>query len=612
MGRITKKENFPGLPCPVRGQSYVLGGDPKGKNFIYCTEKHVIVRDVENVKENFAYTEHQKKPTCAKYSPSGYYICSGDACGKVRIWDTTQETHILKNEFQPISGLIKDISWDGESKRIAVCGEGRQLYAAAFLWDSGSTVGTLNAMEKSCNSIAIKQNRPYRCAIASEDYSSYFYQGPPFKLAKNNGDATNFCNCVRFAPDGSYYAVASSDRNVYLYDGKTSDFVGKLEEGNGAHKGGVYSLDFSPDSKQLVTASADKSLRVWDVESKSMIQDLPVGTETDHQQLSCLWQGTNIFSVSLSGDINIFDTSDYSKAPRVISGHKKNITDVTVGKNNTIYTVSFDGVMVAWNAETGEAVKFAGKGHNSGVTAVTYDSANDQLISIGIDDTLRYTQCEGVTHAKDAVSVSLSSQPSSLAINAEYIVVGCEKSVELIKGTQILDSKTVKTACRATISSGNHVAVTICLPPVGGVEKQEVDLYEVINDKLVPNTECPKLTGFQNVAEVAYSSDGARLVVANNKELLIYEVAGNYAQPKIMTGASTRITGMAWAPDNRHLATYSIDSSIYIWDAVDAQFLAKITSAHPKANVSGLSWLKEDVLVSVGSDCAVSQWDIEF
>ncbi len=48
-----------------------------------------------------------------------------DSGGKVRIWDTTNKEHILKNEYQPIGGAIRDVAWDGESKRIVVGGEGR-------------------------------------------------------------------------------------------------------------------------------------------------------------------------------------------------------------------------------------------------------------------------------------------------------------------------------------------------------------------------------------------------------------------------------------------------------------------------------------------------------
>ena len=49
-----------------------------------------------------------------------------DVSGKIRIWDTVNREHILKNEFQPLGGTIKDIGWSGDSQRIAVCGEGRE------------------------------------------------------------------------------------------------------------------------------------------------------------------------------------------------------------------------------------------------------------------------------------------------------------------------------------------------------------------------------------------------------------------------------------------------------------------------------------------------------
>lgn len=64
--------------------------------------------------------------TVAKYAPSGFYVASGDQSGKIRIWDTTQATHILKAEYPVISGPIRDIAWSEDSKRIAAVGEGRE------------------------------------------------------------------------------------------------------------------------------------------------------------------------------------------------------------------------------------------------------------------------------------------------------------------------------------------------------------------------------------------------------------------------------------------------------------------------------------------------------
>lgn len=48
--------------------------------------------------------------------------------GKVRIWDTVNKEHILKNEFQPFAGCVKDLSWSSDNSKIAVGGEGREKF----------------------------------------------------------------------------------------------------------------------------------------------------------------------------------------------------------------------------------------------------------------------------------------------------------------------------------------------------------------------------------------------------------------------------------------------------------------------------------------------------
>lgn len=38
---------YASLPKTTRGQPIVLGGDPKGKNFLYCNGNSVIIRNIE-------------------------------------------------------------------------------------------------------------------------------------------------------------------------------------------------------------------------------------------------------------------------------------------------------------------------------------------------------------------------------------------------------------------------------------------------------------------------------------------------------------------------------------------------------------------------------------
>ena len=111
-----------------------------------------------------ADTSPTRVTTCApnaRYAPSGNYIASCDEKGICRIWDTLGEEHMLKYEYpNALRGSISDVCWTEDSKRIAVGGVGADVFANAFLWDSGSSCGTLTGHSKQVNSIDIKQQRP--------------------------------------------------------------------------------------------------------------------------------------------------------------------------------------------------------------------------------------------------------------------------------------------------------------------------------------------------------------------------------------------------------------------------------------------------------------------
>lgn len=97
--------------------------------------------------------EHTQTATVARFSPSGYYIASGDVAGNVRVWDTTNPSeNILKLAARPIAGRVNDVAWDSESKRLIVGGEGKDKFGAALLVDSGSSCGEITGHSKVRNS----------------------------------------------------------------------------------------------------------------------------------------------------------------------------------------------------------------------------------------------------------------------------------------------------------------------------------------------------------------------------------------------------------------------------------------------------------------------------
>ena len=119
-----------GIYCPTpateRGVATNISSNKEGNLIIYTQGRNVVVRSVDDIGgPAYVYQEHTATCTAAQFSPSGHYVASGDANGKLRVWAWTNPEHMLKKETPVMAKGITDICWDGESKRIAVAGDGK-------------------------------------------------------------------------------------------------------------------------------------------------------------------------------------------------------------------------------------------------------------------------------------------------------------------------------------------------------------------------------------------------------------------------------------------------------------------------------------------------------
>ncbi|XP_018590942.1 WD repeat-containing protein 1 [Scleropages formosus] len=601
------KKVFASLPQMERGVSKIIGGDPKGNNFLYTNGKSVVIRNIDNPAIADIYTEHPHSVLVAKYAPSGFYIASGDVSGKIRIWDTTQKDHLLKYEYQPFSGKIKDIAWTEDSKRIAVVGEGREKFGAVFLWDSGSSVGEITGHSKIINSVDIKQTRPYRLVTSSDDNCSAFFEGPPFKFKFTMSDHGRFVNCVRFSPDGNRFATAGADGQIFLYDGKTGEKIVALG-GAKAHDGGVYALSWSPDSSHLISASGDKTVKLWDVAGNVAVTTFHLGTDVLDQQLGCLWQKEHLLSISLSGYINYLDRNNPNRPLRTLKGHSKAIHCLTVHKNegrSYIYSGSNDGYINYWDAETGTNDGFSGKGHSNLVSKIAVDG-DDQLVSCGMDDTIRFTSLTKKEYsASDLVKVDV--QPKCIAVGPRgYSLAVCIGQLILLKDKKkcfTLDSLGFEPEAGALHPGGGTAAV-------GGADGK-VYLYSIQGNTLKAEGKTLEVPG--PVTDMAFSNDGAFLAVADEKKVItVFSVADGYTGKNEFYGHHAKVICLAWSPDNEHFASGGMDMLVYLWTVNNADKRIKIPDAHRLHHISGLAWLDEHTLVTTSHDASIKQWTIKF
>lgn len=595
----SSKNIFATLPRTQRGQPLVLGGDPKGKNFLYTNGNSVIIRNIENPAIAEIYTEHSLPVNVAKYSPSGFYIASGDQSGKIRIWDTVNKEHILKNEFHPIGGPIKDIAWSPDNQRMVVVGEGRERFGHVFMSETGTSVGEISGQSKPINSCDFRPTRPFRIVTGSEDNTVAVFEGPPFKFKMTKQDHSRFVQAVRYSPNGNLFASAGFDGKVFLYDGTSSELVGEI--GSPAHSGGVYGVSWSPDSKQLLTASGDKTAKLWDIETRQVVSEFILGSTVDDQQVSSLWQNQYLLTVSLSGFINYLDVNNPVKPLRIVMGHNKPITVLTLSEDRSnFFTGSHDGFVTNWNANDGENVRVNGVGHGNQINGMK--AVGNTLYTCGIDDSLKQIDIEGNTYTKQ--DVQLGSQPRGMDITKDNstIIVGSVNEISVIQNGRVVNvTKVNYEPSSVSICTNGHVAV-------GGGTDNKVHIFELNGTTLTAKID---LSHTGAITAVTYSPDDKYLVASDaNRKLVLYTVEDYKPCPEQWAYHNAKVNCVAWSPDSLLVASGSLDTSIIVWSIEKPSKHLVIKNAHAQNQITQLAWLDNETLVSVGQDCNTKIWNV--
>ncbi|CAF3475568.1 unnamed protein product [Rotaria socialis] len=592
------------LPRTTRGQPIVLGADPKGKTFLYTNGNSVFIRNIEDPSQCEVYTEHATTVQCAKYSPSGSYIASADSHGKVRIWGADNKEHLLKNEFQPFSGCIKDLAWTSDNQRIIVGGEGKEKFGHVFSADAGNSVGEISGMTKAINSVDFKPTRPFRAITGSEDNAVSYFEGPPFKWKTTMSSHEKFVHVVRYSPDGEKFASGAADGRVILYDGKTGERLSELGS-PAAHTGSIYGLCWDPTSRFILTTSGDKTAKIWDITTGSAVQTYPFGTDLKDQQVGCLWSGNHIISVSLSGQISYLNQND-QRPTRIIRGHNKSITALTIARNGNqgtkIFSGSHDGLVVRWSVDGREMNNVIGDNHTNQVQSLASNSRG-LVASIGLDDTLRLINSSWESYDR---MEKLPGQPRDIAISESNVVfIACGSAICMYReqqGVLVTHPLPYEATSIAVSPQGTQLAV--------GGKDNKTHIFNVDGTAL---TVLREIEQRDSVTRVAYSPDGRFFASADNmKNITLYQLP-NYEpiSRDMWRYHAATITGLAFSPDGKKLASVAIDTHLMIHQTENISKVTQVKGAHPLNPVTCLAWLDNDTLLTGGNDCCLRKWTVK-
>ncbi|KAF4618556.1 hypothetical protein D9613_010054 [Agrocybe pediades] len=592
---------YPPNPVTARGE-YTKLSSLKDK-IVYASGRTVVIRNLKNPELSTAYSGHIQNATVARISPSGYYCASADITGKVNVWDVVGEEQTLKGEYRVISGKINDLAWDGESKRIIAVGDGKEKFGHAFMMDTGSSTGEITGHSKVINAVSIRNQRPFRAATAGDDSLIVFHTGAPYKYEKTIRTHTKFVQDVQYSPSGDHFCSVGSDSKIFLYDGKTGDTVAEFTDS--PHKGTIMAAAWGPDSKSFFTSAADCTVKLWDAETNKAIQTWTVGSGVNHQQVGGTWSGeSNLVSLSMSGDLNIFDSRTGGKPARVLQAPQKSVTAIAPVSSETFLGGTTDGRVYSYSSSAFESSALAGNNHTNNVVAMASSTKDGGVYSVGYDDTVREVSADGASFVP--ASCPTSAQPKGVAVASDSTVFVAEIGiVEAFRANQ-------KVAEHKPSYQPSAVAAFESVVAIGG-EDMKVRLHEWDGKAL---KEVGTLEGNKGVVSaLAFSPDGTYLVSGDSTgKIILFDAKERKTVTSRWSYHTARIYSFAWTADSAHCASGSLDTHVYVWSVAKLMKNIAIKNAGP-GGVNAVMWLnggKDGKLVSSGFDGVVRKWDVTF
>ena len=188
---------------------------------------------------------------------------------------------------------------------------------------------------------------PNGSLIAAVGYTGlYIFDAETMDEKLHFADGISF-NQVSFSPDSRFLVSASQDHLVQVWAVENGELILTIS----GYSENIFQVMFSPDGKIIASAGADKSIRLWSVSEQSLIKTFE-GHTSEVESIAFSPDGHILASGSADMTVRLWDI-DTGKNIITFTGHTSDIECVIFSPDGTLLATAEKEKIFLWNIEDG-------------------------------------------------------------------------------------------------------------------------------------------------------------------------------------------------------------------------------------------------------------------